>query len=75
MKVNNVILQTVTKVATYIILTFAIYLLAGHHNPGGVIGGLVIASAVALLVLVYDVKTLKAVFPFDFKILAAVGVL
>ncbi|NMA02866.1 MAG: Na(+)/H(+) antiporter subunit B [Clostridia bacterium] len=77
MKVNNVILQTVTKVATYIILTFAIYLfLAGHHNPGGgFIGGLVIASAVALLVLVYDVKTLKAVFPFDFKILAAVGVL
>lgn len=65
MKVNNVILQTVTKVATYIILTFAIYLfLAGHHNPGGgFIGGLVIASAVALLVLVYDVKTLKAVFP------------
>ena len=36
MKVNNVILQTVTKVATYIILTFAIYLLAGHLILAGI---------------------------------------
>ncbi|WP_274622839.1 MnhB domain-containing protein, partial [Sinobaca sp. H24] len=45
MKINDVILQTVTKIVTFIILTFAIYLFfAGHHNPGGgFIGGLVIS--------------------------------
>jgi multicomponent Na+:H+ antiporter subunit B len=78
MKTNDVILQTVTKVATFIILTFSVYLfLAGHHNPGGgFIGGLVVASAITLLFLAYDVKTVRAGLPpVDFKILAIAGVL
>ena len=33
---NDVILQTVTKVAVFIILAFSIHLfIGGHHNPGG----------------------------------------
>lgn len=76
MKANDVILRTVTKVAAFIILTFAIYLfLAGHHNPGGgFIGGLVVVSVMVLLLMAYDLKTVRAGLPFDFKIMAALGV-
>ncbi|MGI6066770.1 MAG: Na(+)/H(+) antiporter subunit B [Bacillota bacterium] len=77
MKTNDVILQTVTKVAAFIILTFSVHLfLAGHHNPGGgFIGGLVVASAITLLFLAYDIKTVRVGFPpVDFKVLAISGV-
>ncbi|SHJ97605.1 Na(+)/H(+) antiporter subunit B [Desulforamulus aeronauticus] len=76
MKPNDVILQTVTKIVTFIILTFAIYLfLAGHHEPGGgFIGGLVIASALTLLYLAFDIETVREGLPVDFKVVAAVGV-
>lgn len=77
MKINDVILQTVARVAVFIILTFSIFLfVAGHHNPGGgFIGGLVVASAVVLLLLAYDLKTIKEGLPIDFKIMAISGVL
>ena len=71
------ILQTVTKVAAFNIFTFAIFLfLGGHHNPGGgFVGGLLIASAITLLLLAYDVKTVRAVIFIDFKVLAIIGIL
>lgn len=77
MKANDVILRTVTRVATFIILTFAIQLfIAGHHNPGGgFIGGLVVVSVIVLLLMAYDLKTVRAGLPFDFKVIAALGVL
>ncbi|MCA1025334.1 MULTISPECIES: Na(+)/H(+) antiporter subunit B [Cytobacillus] len=76
-KPNDIILRAVTNVAVVIILTFAIYLfLAGHHNPGGgFIGGLAFAAALTLLFLTYDIDSIRANFPFDFKVLTAVGVL
>ncbi len=76
MKSNDVILQTVTKIVTFIILTFAIYLfLAGHHEPGGgFIGGLVITSALTLLYLAFDIETVREGLPVDFKVVAAIGV-
>ena len=42
MKINDVILRTVTKAVVFIILTLGVYLFfAGHHAPGGgFIGGL-----------------------------------
>lgn len=75
MKINDVILQTVTKVVVFIILTLAVYLfLAGHHNPGGgFIGGLVLASAFVLLFLAFDVETIQHGIPLDFKWIAAIG--
>lgn len=75
MKINDVILQTVTKVAVFIILTLAIYLfLAGHHNPGGgFVGGLTLASAFVLLLLAFDIETIRNGVPLDFKIVAAIG--
>ncbi|NEU30092.1 Na(+)/H(+) antiporter subunit B [bacterium LRH843] len=77
MKTDDIILQFVTRVATFIIFTFSIYLLlAGHHNPGGgFIGGLITASAIVLLYLAYDIDTIKKAIPADFKNVAALGVL
>lgn len=77
MKPNDVILHTVVKVAAVIIFTFAIYLFyGGHHNPGGgFIGGLSAASGITLLLLAFDIETIKKNIPFDFKDVAAVGVL
>lgn len=77
MKINDVILKTVTKIVVFIILTMAVYLFfSGHYSPGGgFIGGLVLASAIVLLYLVYDIKTVHRGMPFDFKIVAAIGVL
>ncbi|CAM3951486.1 Na(+)/H(+) antiporter subunit B [Lederbergia lenta] len=77
MKINDVILQTVTRMVVFIILTLGVYLfLSGHNNPGGgFIGGLVLASAIVLLYLAYDIETVHKGIPFDFKRVAALGVL
>lgn len=75
MKINNVILKTTTKVVSFIILTFSIFIFfAGHHNPGGgFIGGLMTASALVLLNLAYDIDEIRKVIPIDFSKLIAVG--
>lgn len=69
MKINDVILRTITKAIVFIILTLGVYLFfAGHHAPGGgFIGGLVLASAIVLLYLAYDIETVHKGMPFDFK--------
>lgn len=76
MKANDMILQTVAKIAVFIILTVSVYLfLAGHHQPGGgFIGGLFTGCAIILLYLAFDLKTVEAGFVIDFKVLAASGV-
>lgn len=77
LKSNDVILQTVTKIVVFIILTFSVDLfLAGHHHPGGgFVGGLVFASAFVLLYLAFDLETVRKGAPFDFKRLGAFGAL
>lgn len=74
---NDVILQTVTKVAVFIILTFAVYLfIGGHHNPGGgFVGGLMVVCAFTLLLLSFDIKSLREGFPVNFEIMAIIGVI
>lgn len=76
-KINDVILRTVTKIVVFIILTFGVYLfLSGHNTPGGgFIGGLVLASAIVLLYLSHDIETVQKSLPLDFKLVAASGVL
>ncbi|MCR2822688.1 Na(+)/H(+) antiporter subunit B [Lederbergia panacisoli] len=75
MKINDVILQTVTRIAVFIILTMAIYLfISGHNSPGGgFIGGLILASAFVLLCLAFDIETITNGIPLDFKKVAATG--
>lgn len=77
MKINDVILKTITKAVVLIIITFGIYLFfSGHNSPGGgFIGGLVLASAFVLLFLTYDVETVSEGVPISFKKLSAFGVL
>lgn len=74
---NDVIIRSVTKVVVVIILTFAINLfISGHHYPGGgFIGGLAFSSAIILLFLTFDIESVRKNIPFDFKIVAAVGVM
>lgn len=76
MKPNNVILQTVTRVAVFIIFTFSIYLfMSGHHQPGGgFIGGLSTAAAIVLLYLSFGIEKVRENIRVDFKKLAAMGV-
>lgn len=75
MKINDVILQTVTRIVVFIILTLAFYLFfSGHNSPGGgFVGGLVLAAAFVLLCLAYDIETVKEGIPVDFKLVAALG--
>lgn len=75
MKINEVILQSISKIVIFIILTLAFYLFfSGHHAPGGgFIGGLVLASSIVLLLLAFDIDIVKKRLPIDFKLLAATG--
>src|SRR5699024_4093669 len=67
----------VTKLMVFIILTRAIYLFFSGHDAtgGGCIGGLVLASAIVLLLLTYDIDTINYSIPFDFIIVSAIGAL
>ena len=75
MKINEVILQSITKVVVFIILTLALYLFfSGHQAPGGgFVGGLVLASSLVLLLLAFDIETVKHGLPVDFKLVGATG--
>jgi len=75
MKINDVILQAITKLVVFMIITFAVFLfLMGVDNPGGgFVGGLVLAAAFVLLVLAFDVETIEKGVPLDFKKIAALG--
>lgn len=74
-KTNDIILQTITKVVLFIIVTFSIYLFfAGHNAPGGgFIGGLMTSSAIVLLLIAFDIKTVKKLLPVNYIIIAAIG--
>ncbi|WP_066156185.1 Na(+)/H(+) antiporter subunit B [Halalkalibacter krulwichiae] len=70
-------LHTLTRVVTFIILAFSVYLFfAGHNNPGGgFIGGLMTASALLLMYLGFDMKSMKKALPFNYTSMIAVGLL
>ncbi|ETP68241.1 Na(+)/H(+) antiporter subunit B [Planococcus liqunii] len=77
MRTNDVMLQTATKVVTFIILMFAVHIFfAGHYTPGGgFVGGLLTASAIVLLMLAYDIETVKKIIPFNYVMMTATGLL
>src|SRR5699024_12351423 len=77
MKENDVVLETISKIAIFIILTFGFYIfLAGHDNPvGGFIGGLVFSSAFILMFLAFDVETVVQSLPIDFRAVIIIGCL
>ncbi|TWT24412.1 Na(+)/H(+) antiporter subunit B [Planomicrobium sp. CPCC 101110] len=77
MRTNDVMLQTATKVVTFIILMFAVHIFfAGHYTPGGgFVGGLLTASAIVLLMLAFDIETVKKIIPFNYVMMTAIGLL
>lgn len=77
MKTNDVILQTATKVVFFIIFLFSIHIFfAGHYTPGGgFVGGLLTTGAILLLLLAFDLKTVKKILPFNFTIITAIGLI
>lgn len=76
-KTNDLIFQTVTKVAVFIIILYSFHLFfSGHYTPGGgFIGGLMTSSALVLLLIAYDVKTVTNILPFNYINIAATGLL
>ncbi|WP_062109445.1 Na(+)/H(+) antiporter subunit B [Bacillus niameyensis] len=77
MKTNDLILQTATKTVVFIILLFALHIFfAGHYYPGGgFVGGLLTSGAIVLLLLAFDVKTVKKSLPINYRLMIAVGLL
>jgi|SRR5690625_2269921 len=76
MNTNNVILQTVTRIAAFIILAFSFYIfLAGHNNPGGgFVGGLMTSAAIVIMYVSYGAATMSRVLPIDYTKMIATGI-
>ncbi|WP_368653680.1 Na(+)/H(+) antiporter subunit B [Ornithinibacillus sp. 4-3] len=74
---NDMILQTATKVVSFIILLFSLHIFfAGHYNPGGgFVGGLLTSGAIVLLLLAYDIKTVANSLPINYRYMIAIGLL
>ena len=77
MRTNDVMLQTATKVVTFIILLFAVHIFfAGHYTPGGgFVGGLLTTSAIVLLMLAFDMETVNKILPINYVVMTAIGLL
>ena len=77
MKVNNLILQFTAKIVFFIIIFFAVHIFfAGHYTPGGgFVGGLLASSAIVLLVVAFDLKTVKKLIPVNFMYVVASGLM
>lgn len=77
MKTNDVILQFTAKIVFFIIFFYAVHIFfAGHYTPGGgFVGGLVTASAIVLLIIVFDLKTVQTILPINYIYLVAIGLL
>lgn len=76
-KPNNMMLQTVMRFITIIVFAFSFYLFfAGHNAPGGgFIGGLMTASAILVLYLVFDRKEMLKAIPLNFTTVIGIGLL
>lgn len=74
---NDVLLQSVAKVAFVIIITFSLYLFfAGHNQPGGgFIGALMAAAALVLIAIAFGTEFVEKVLPVDYRKLIAVGIM
>ncbi|MBM7699536.1 Na(+)/H(+) antiporter subunit B [Kurthia huakuii] len=75
MKLNNVIMRTMTQMVFFIIFLFSIHIfLAGHFAPGGgFVGGLLMSCAIVLLLITFDLKTVQNLLPINYMVLTASG--
>jgi len=77
MRTNNLILQFTSKIVFFMIFFFAVHIFfAGHYTPGGgFVGGLLMASAIVLLVIAYDLKTVQKILPLNYMYVTATGLI
>ena len=77
MRTNNLILQFTSKIVFFMIFFFAVHIFfAGHYTPGGgFVGGLLMASAIVLLVIAYDLKTVQMILPVNYMYMTACGLI
>ncbi len=74
---NSVLLMTTARLLISILLLFAIFLLVrGHNAPGGgFIAGLVVASAVGLYALAFDIRSARSLLRVHPRTIIAAGLL
>lgn len=74
---NSVLLMTTARLLISILLLFAIFLLVrGHNAPGGgFIAGLVVASAVGLYALAFDIQSARSLLRLHPRTIIAFGLL
>lgn len=77
MKINNLILQFTAKIVFFMIIFFAVHIFfAGHYTPGGgFVGGLLASSAIVLLVVAFDLETVKNLIPINFIYVVGCGLM
>ena len=74
---TTLITKTITKICVPLVILFSIsLLLAGHNNPGGgFIGGVMFASIIGLLYVVFGLEQIKEFFNPDWAKWFAFGLL
>lgn len=74
-QMNDIFLQFASKVIFFLIVMFAFNLFfAGHYTPGGgFVGGLLGASAVVLLLIAFDRKTVHKMMPINYRFMITLG--
>lgn len=74
---TSLILRTTTRFLMSLLLLFSIFVLfSGHNAPGGgFAGGLVVAAAVALYAIAYDVQSAYRLLPVAPQTLIGTGLL
>ncbi|MEK9199219.1 Na(+)/H(+) antiporter subunit B [Ureibacillus sp. 179-F W5.1 NHS] len=77
MKTNDVIMQFTAKIVFFIIFFYAVHIFfAGHYTPGGgFVGGLVTSSAIVLLIIAFDLKTVQSIIPINYIYLVGTGLI
>src|SRR5699024_789668 len=77
MKPNDIILRSTTSLISFILLSFAIYLLfAGHNSPGGgFVGGLTTSAAFLLMYISFGQSTIDKILSINFINLVPIGLM
>lgn len=72
---NSVLLMATARLLLPILMLFAVFLLVrGHNAPGGgFIAGLVVASAVALYAIAFDVRSARSLIRVHPRLLISIG--